>query len=266
MISTRTLNTIQDYSLSALEYREIERLFQDNGIGRSIIYSVNTKQKLYDAHMVTLNICREETKLSFVAEAIEKIYRASLLLFHPEVEVANSRRTNLVKLVRNDGYELVEGKLVSVDTPVDTLLVEYPKSDFSKIYSELKSNKKLTPDMLIGKSKDMLESLFKTICDQQNIVYDKDTKFDALQKKALENFSLIAVDCTDKRKTEDYIRTMITAVVVKINEVRNIHGYGHGKNEGYQPIDRESALLISNLALSISTYFIPKVGQPKSLK
>lgn len=263
MISTRTLNTIQDYVLSVLDYREIERLFDDNGIKRSIIYSVNTKQKLYDAHMVTLNICREETKLPFVAEAIEKIYHASQVMFRSEANVAEARRTKLVNLVRNDGYELVDGKLVSVDTPVDALTVENPKTEFSKLYSELKSNKKLSTDMLIGKSKDMLESLFKTICDQQSILYDKDTKFDTLQKKALETFSLISIDCTEKQKTEGYIRAMIAPLVVKINEVRNIHGYGHGKNEGYRPIDKESAALISNLALSIATFFITKLGETK---
>lgn len=262
MISTRTLNTIQDEVLDCLNQRQIERLFEDNGIRKSWWVKYSTKRGLYSAYLETLNtFISEETKLLFVAEAVEKIYKENDIVAYPDGHLGTAKKNHLITLLKKDGYELIEGKLIAIDNAIHTIQAETPVSISMRLYNELKDKKNDNPLTLVGISKDLLESLFKAICDKRSIAYDKKDQFDALAKKALVEMEWVEAECTEKKKTEAYMQQMITIIALKINEIRNIHGLGHGKEDGYQPIPLETARLVANLSVSIATFLIPQLAK-----
>lgn len=256
MLSSRTLNALQDYIVNWLDYRVIERHFDDNGIRKHFYSKVTDKTSLFKANREAMVVfCSEETQLNFVSEAIEKLYNADDIIT-PEGRGGTLMKNKLLSQLKNDGYEMVEGKLIPITGVVETISVETAVGIVRRLYADLKNMEPKDPTTLIGQSKDLLESVFKAICDKRGIVYGKDEKFDALARKALRDLTL-ATKCTEPEKTTDFLRQMIATVSVKINELRNIHGYGHGKNEIYQPLDKASARLIANMALSIATYLLP---------
>lgn len=261
MISKRTINTLKDYCISCLSERQIERLFQDNGFSTGLQTKKDSAQKkdIFDSYLMSFTIFGDEVnRLALFQEAMELICKECDYIVYEEGHIGTNRKNELTRLLKLDGYEFVDNKFVKVNQSIETVEITN-LTNLTKTYSELKSDSNKTPEARIGLSKDLLESIFKVICEENNIFFDKDEPFHSMAKKALANFRLIQTECTEKEKTIEYLRHIIQIVSIKINEIRNIHGYGHGKKTEYVPVDDDTAKLISNLALSIGTYFIPKL-------
>lgn len=260
MISTRTLNTFQDYIVANLSEREIERLFEDNGFRKTPFVVCKDKTALFKSYLTSFVVFsqNEKEQLTVFEEGIAKILKANNIVAYMDGHLGEKYKKEILEALKKDGYELVNDKLTKVDTPIDTIEVS-PKTILLKNYANLKESDESSPEKKIGLAKDLLESLYKTLCDEANIQYEKGEYFDSLAKKALDNFELISVECSEKEKSSEYIKQIIKTVSLKINEIRNIHGYGHGKNKAYKPIDIETAKLIANLTISIATFFIPKL-------
>lgn len=261
MITKRTINTLKDYCTSYLSERQIERLFQDNGFsaGYQGQKRIVQKQDIFDSYLVSFTVFGNEgNQLALFQEAMELICKECDYIVYPDGHIGKKYKNELIRLLKLDGYELIDNKFMKVNQSIETVEITN-LTNLTKTYSELKSDSKKTPDARIGLSKDLLESIFKVICEENNISFDRDEAFHSIAKKALTNFKLLQTECTEKEKTIEYVRQMIQIVSVKINEIRNIHGYGHGKKTEYVPVDEDTAKLISNLALSIGTYFIPRL-------
>lgn len=261
MISKRTLNTFRDYLVSSLSWEEIERLFDDNDFMANPFSLPNNKRDLYESYQLSFIDCTNESKkLDLIMEGIEKIYKANDIVAYGEGHAGEFRKNKILNLLKSDGYDLINNKLVKVVKNIATIKVS-SVNQLMNNYEEIKKHDKVSSEKKIGLAKDLLESLYKTICDNSNIIYEENEKFDSLTKKALSNLDIIKLECTEKEKSHEYIMTMIRTVSLKINEVRNIHGYGHGRNSAYKPIDIEVAELIANLAISIATFLIPKLNK-----
>lgn len=260
MISNRTLNTFQDYIISHLSEREIERLFEDNGFNKNPFLSTNDKSELFKSYLTSFTVfsTNESKQLALLEEGIMKIYKENDIIAFEDGHLGTKYKNIILEELKKDGYEFINQKLVKVDTVIDTIDVS-SKTSLLKNYTNLKESDDRSPEKKIGLSKDVLEALYKTLCDEVNIQYEKGEYFDSLTKKALDNFDLISADCSEKEKSNEYIKQIIKTVSLKINEIRNIHGYGHGKTTTYKAIDIETAKLVANLTISIATFFIPKI-------
>jgi hypothetical protein len=112
------------------------------------------------------------------------------------------------------------------------------------------------PSQAIGSSKELLESVLKTILndlDQPNSTGDIPALLKQVQK-------LLSIDPNNEttKKLDDKVRKTLSnlgQVVIGVAEIRNLVGTGHGRIESHE-IDQNHALLIVNSVSTISTYLI----------
>lgn len=112
------------------------------------------------------------------------------------------------------------------------------------------------PSQAIGSSKELLESVLKTILEdlgQDDITGD----IPALLKQVQQSLSIDPNDETAKKLDEKVKRTLsnLGQVVIGVAEIRNLVGTGHGRAESHE-IDQNHALLMVNSVGTISTYLI----------
>lgn len=112
------------------------------------------------------------------------------------------------------------------------------------------------PSQSIGSSKDLLESVLKTILEdlgQDSTSHDIPTLLKLVQQQ-------LEIDPTDEttKKLDKKVKRILSnlgQVVIGVAEIRNLVGTGHGRTESYD-IDPNHALLIVNSVGAISAFLI----------
>jgi len=147
----------------------------------------------------------------------------------------------------------------------DSLAIEDTEK-IGKIHNTLEVNQHIVrikrsirendPSQAIGSSKELLESVLKTILEdlgQPDISGD----IPALLKQVQQSLGIDPNDETTKKLDEKVKRTLsnLGQVVIGVAEIRNLVGTGHGRTKSHE-IDQNHALLIVNSVGTISTYLI----------
>lgn len=177
----------------------------------------------------------------------------------------------------NDGYYLKKDRKVGSDysyviEPSEELLdVSFEKIDsndtLQKKIKLIKENIKINPDVTIGKSKELLESIFKTILTKQGIDYESGnrvTNITGLYKILRENVLQKTVEQTALAKNDDLqklsmdrslsILGQMSGIVQSISELRNKIGDGHGREVEIKVSSERCAELVANATFTIAKF------------
>lgn len=102
------------------------------------------------------------------------------------------------------------------------------------------------PTEAIGKSKELIESCCKTILDELEIPWSKSDDVPALTNKVMSALSLLPNNVNTSDPAAAAVRGLLgnlRAIPIKLAEIRNTFGSGHGKESTYIGLDIRHAKL-----------------------
>lgn len=159
----------------------------------------------------------------------------------------------LIELMEND-YEVNIRKI----STTDNISQIYPNL-ISSLNSMEQAYHELEYERVTTLSSTILQSMFKEICDLNNIIYTKNEKFPQLFKKVKNVLKLDAKDYHDNAPLRDFCSS-INVIVVKLNELRNLYYESHGVSQtevfNYEKLKRHHIKLIVDSTKTIVNFLI----------
>ena len=156
------------------------------------------------------------------------------------------------------------GLINQIDRLKNVFNTKYMTSQIQTMQSAIESN----PIDAIGKAKELLESCFLTILNNENIETDKNWKLSRLSKGTCKLLKLTPDDILEEKKASETIRIILgnlSSITTGIAELRNPYGSGHGKDAKYKGLSPRHARLAVGAA-TIAVLFIWETYQEQKQK
>lgn len=170
----------------------------------------------------------------------------------------------LTKFLIRDGYAFKNRKISKVVQVTDfddlqnaTDLLD--KSHFQEYIERIKKSIAEDPSLAIGSTKELVESTLKTILSKSNIEFDKDDDVPKLLKSVQKSLELVPDEVDDAKKGSEIIKILLSnlgQVVIKLTELRNIYGTGHGKEKIKMGLNERHARLAVGAGITLSTFLL----------
>lgn len=210
--------------------------------------------------------CDDNVFLKFLTETI-----------HPNVRSDASEAANLCdeynSHLKIDGFMLIEVKrlagrpvyaweqisnktclaLSAAKAQLITVDDSYILQQLSRMEDSIESD----PDLAIGTSKELVETICKTILDKRKITYSPNEPVTKLVRLASESLSLVPEGIADDVKAANSIKGILkslTSIAQGMMDVRNAYGTGHGKSAGHKGLTPRHAKLAVGAASTLVTF------------
>ncbi|MGE6718775.1 abortive infection family protein [Peribacillus frigoritolerans] len=225
---------------------EIDEVNAIEGHSR-LIRSLNWSDPDYTQNVIEVlkQIGRKPEKLARIAEHINL------------ADWLETRRSDLYnELYKNND----EPSHLLDENPLDTDTFDLTKQ-LRRIYSSLEED----PELALGTTKEMVETVLKTILSDKVDNLD-DLDMPALIKAAQKHIKLIPDDVAEANKGNDTIKRTLSnlgQIVVGITELRNAYGTGHGKVKNESGLQPYHARLVVNAGVTLAK-FLMEVSQDQN--
>lgn len=232
-----------DWTKLAYEINEVEAI---EGHGR-LIRSLNWGDPDYPQNIIEVlkRIAKKPEKLVIIADFVELEYWLE------------AKRPDLYNELYNDE---VEPSHLLDENPLDTDAFDLTKQ-IRRIYASLEDD----PELALGTTKEMVETVLKTILTGKVNNLD-DMDMPALIKAAQKYIKLIPDDVAEASKGNDTIKRTLSnlgQIVIGITELRNAYGTGHGKVKNESGLKPYHARLVVNAGVTLAR-FLMEVSQDQN--
>lgn len=159
---------------------------------------------------------------------------------------------NLCKDIRDKNKGLVTAAIL-----VDQVNNEINSDYINKTLGLIINTCSEFPAVAIGKSKELIESVCKTILDDYGFEY-KEMTLNKLVKETMNHLNVSIEKIDESMKMSENIKGVInamTSIVHNIGELRNEYGDGHGKSKDFAGLQPRHAKLVYG-ATSTVVYFL----------
>ena len=242
------LNSKNDYNrrYNAKESKQLLQIIADMKKLFSGLEEEGTKIELNNYYAQQISLCEgflQSSNGSPIPEGFEKI---NIIDVDPVFEVTI---TSLDKIAAN---ELLEIDLLN-------------SSNLLRTISNLRKVK--APEMVIGASKDLIESFCKSLLKKTKP--DLDTtklRFADLVKNVNDSLDLVPAKVDNSKKASETIKKVlgaITNITLSINQLRNEYGSGHGKHPTHQGLNSRHSSLVWGLTSSLLVFWQATYEQRK---
>lgn len=191
---------------------------------------------------VLKQIGREPQKLLSIAEYIDL------------EDWLQRRRKDLYSELYND--DIKSGHLLD-ENPLDSDVFDLSKQ-IKRIYSSLEEN----PELALGTTKEMIETVLKTILTDK-VENLEDFDMPSLIRAAQKQIKLIPDDVLEANKASETVKRTLSnlgQIVIGITELRNAYGTGHGKVRNESGLKDYHARLVVNAGVTLAR-FLMEVSQ-----
>ena len=194
-------------------------------------------------------------------------------IFHPEIR--NEKENWLIilnkinDLISYDGFEIYKSGEISgrdifsyrkLNSPL-SLSNDYSEEIKNKLSSEyinaqvnfMQGNVEENPYIAIGKAKELLETILKTILQEQNKTFASDVKLTTLDKEVRKMLNLSAEDNPSNIPGVKQILGGLSSITAGLGELRNAFGDGHGRQASFKSLPPRYAKLAVG---SVNTYVL----------
>lgn len=223
-----------DWTKLAYEIDEVNTIEEHSRLIRSLNWGdPDYTQNIID---VLKSISRKPEKLSYIAEHI----RLKNWL--------EAKRPDLYNEIYND--EAAPGHLLD-ENPLDTDTFDITKQ-IRRIYASLEDD----PELALGTTKEMVETVLKTILNGKIDNLD-DLDMPALIKAVQKHTKLLPDEITEASKGNNTIKRTLSnlgQIVVGITELRNAYGTGHGKVKNESGLKPYHARLVVNAGVTLARF------------
>jgi hypothetical protein len=170
----------------------------------------------------------------------------------------------LQKVLFRDDYKFENNKLTFIGqtTNFDNLqnatdLLD--KSHFQEYTDRIQKSILNDPGLAIGSTKELVEATLKTILTHLDIEIDKKDDVPKLLKKVQQGLEIVPDSIDDAVKGADMIKILLNnlgSVVIKLTELRNLYGTGHGKEKKRNGLSERHARLAVGAGITLSTFLL----------
>ena len=154
-------------------------------------------------------------------------------------DIFNYRKLSCSLSLSGDYSEEIKNKLSS----------EYVNAQVQFMIDNVEEN----PYIAIGKAKELLETILKTILQEQDISVTKDVKLTALDKEVRKLLNLSAEDNSSTIPGVKQILGGLSSITMGLSELRNAFGDGHGRQASFKSLPPRYAKLAVG---SVNTYVL----------
>ncbi|QUG41328.1 abortive infection family protein [Psychrobacillus sp. INOP01] len=225
---------------------EIDEVDAIEGHNR-LIRSLNWADPDYTQNIIEVlkRIGRNPEKLAIIADHIQLEYWLE------------TGRPDLFNELYSNG---VEASHLLDENPLDTDVFDITKQ-IRRIYASLEDD----PELALGTTKEMIETVLKTILNGRVDNLDA-MDMPALIKATQKHIKLIPDEVTEANKGNDTIKRTLNnlgQVVIGITELRNAYGTGHGKVKNESGLKPYHARLVVNAGVTLAR-FLMEVSQDQN--
>lgn len=210
--------------------------------------------------------CDDQTFLRFLCEMLHPIVR-------PDSDAASELANELNRLLARDGYHLVETMRISekpvysaktigfADVPAlnnaKDCLLKIDESYLSQQITRMESSFDSDHDLAIGTSKELIETICKTIASEHGVDIEVNTKLSRLVKEVVGLLNLTPEGVRHEKKASDTIRMILgslSSIIQGMGELRNEYGTGHGKLARTRGLSPRHARLVVGAASTLAVF------------
>lgn len=219
---------------------------------------------------INMMTCKDDVFLGFLSETI-----------HPLVRSNQKEVISLVQLynwnLKEDGYEIstirtvsgraiyggrtiTGGKFTKEALAIMSEKVNFLDSEYlNKQIDLMRIHSHLNPEQAIGLSKEIIESFCKALLDVSQAKDLDKIGFSELLMRANKILKLVPKGVSKEKRGSEIIRGILGGIIdisLKMNELRNLYGSGHGKSKTYKGLTERHATLVTNLTSSLLIFWI----------
>lgn len=113
------------------------------------------------------------------------------------------------------------------------------------------------PTLAIGTAKELIETCCKTILEEQEGKISNNSSIQELMKHTIKVLDLVPNNIPNDKPTENTIKNILqnlSGIVHHINELRNLHGTGHGRSCSTEGLEPRHARLATSAAVALVTF------------
>lgn len=267
LISKKTRNLFEDYFVT-MTLREISNYFDNQNIQASELATNSTtnserrnKVKEYYQNIKWDNHSDVQKVLNVYEEVIVDINEYSnSYQFDLKLEWLKRLETQLSR----DGYVYQDYKLSSISQPTNFNDLTNATSIFDKTHFQEhidRINKSINDDpaLAIGSTKELVEATLKAILLELEIEIDKADDIPRLLKKVQKGLDIVPNEIDNSIKGAEIIKVLLNnlgSVVIKLTELRNLYGTGHGAEKKRNGLSPRHARLAVGAGITLSTFLL----------
>jgi hypothetical protein len=172
--------------------------------------------------------------------------------------------SSLSKVLTREGYPYENGKIIrkeainnieDIQNATDIL----DPAHFSDYTTRIRKSIIDDPSLAVGSTKELIEAVLKTILGKLEVTYDKNDDIPKLLKAVQTNLNLLPKEISDEMKGAEIIKALLSnlgQVVIRLAELRNLYGTGHGKESTNRGIQPRHARLAVNSGIALATFLL----------
>lgn len=176
----------------------------------------------------------------------------------------NSAHTRFIKLLQKDGL-IYDGKAILMSS---TSNIEFSHEaqdlldphQFNEYVDRIRISIDSDPALAIGSTKELVESVLKTVLTHlDGVNFEKDDDIPKLLKKAQKALKLAPDDIDNAVKGVEIIKILLSnlgSIVIKLTELRNLYGTGHGAERKRTGMEPRHAKLAVDAGITLSSFLL----------
>lgn len=267
LISKKTRNLFEDYFVT-MTLREISNYFDNEDIQASELATNLTtnserrnKVKEYYQNIKWDNHSEVQKILNVYQEVIIDINEYSgSYQYDLKLEWLKKLETQLSR----DGYIYQDYKLSSILQPTNfndltNATTIFDKTHFQEHIDRINKSINEDPALAIGSTKELVEATLKAILIELEIEIDKTDDIPKLLKKVQKGLNIVPNDVDNSLKGAEIIKVLLNnlgSVVLKLTELRNLYGTGHGTDKKRNGLSTRHARLAVGAGITLSTFLL----------
>jgi hypothetical protein len=181
-----------------------------------------------------------------------------------DINTLRQRFEGITRGLEKDGFPY-DGRRIEFTPPPAAQLVhdaaDVLEPDLFREYVErINDSVETDPALAIGSTKELIESVLKTILiNTEGADFEKDDDIPKLLKKVQKALKLAPDDIDSAAKGADIIKVLLSnlgSIVIKIAELRNLYGTGHGTGKKRNGLEPRHAKLAVGAGTTLSSFLL----------
>jgi hypothetical protein len=264
IIGKKTRRELQEYFVGTT-LRAIEQAFDDADVSCDldfILTESGQRRGLVQQYYAMLDFSKWDDVRRFLSVYADALARLEQQFTGFNEEYARRTHGIMVGLIRKDGFGFQNGCLVPVGAvPAASKLKEeaikvdspYLLQQIERIESQIESD----PRLAIGTSKELIETVCKTILTDRGVVFDRKWELMDLVKRTREELKLVPDDVPESARAAETVKRLLGnlgAIAQSLAELRNSYGTGHGHDGRARGLSPRHARLAAGAACVLAKF------------
>jgi hypothetical protein len=264
LVSAKSRQEFREYFVS-ISLARIQDAFAAEGFqpDRAFQPSVGGQRRVLVEQYYQLIDWRSSTEVN----RLLRVFEAVLVELELEASTASTnsewaRKTaaGLRRWLARDGIAEESGRLVLPGhRSIDEALSSIDAPELQRQIDRMRASVDEDPGLAVGTSKELIETVCKTILVAHGMVVDSNWDAPRLVKETREVLALLPPNTEEAVKGADTIRRLLGnlgAVVQGLAELRNLYGTGHGKHGRAKGVLPRHARLAVGAAATLATFLL----------